>query len=1037
MKEFKSSLIDTPGVIKRVSQLFNGHPGLIQGFNTFLPVGYRIECTGDSGITVTTPTGTVMQASDMRWSEHKPGPSHHLPAAAPEAMEYLQSIKHSNPEKHRQLMDVLRAAAQDSGDRAQYMDDIQAIFVDEPQTALAWQKMMQQPFAPENFAALRTTTPSGASKRKAERDRDGHGAAPAPQAKKKRKVDRDREMGKDKERDKDAPAPKPKRSRHQPQAATSNTRDRSPPPTSSRRAATTTQAPAPQQEEPTNEQFAFFDRVKRALGSRELYNEFLRYINHFTQEHIDSVHLVKECRSLFRGDDELLRQLKDIVGWDQRKEEESHLLVPKTQSWLNPQVVSMRPGRVDMGIMYGSYRKLPASEATVQCSGRDEMCRSVLNDEWVSHATWTNEDEITSAPLKKNPYEEALHRSEEERHEYDFHIDAIVRTIAMLEPINNKIMQLSPDERAAFKLKPNFGGSGKSVHHRVIKKIYGRAAGVEVVQMMQEQPALAIPVVLGRLKQKEEEWKRAQREWNKVWREVDARNYAKSLDYQALAVRAADKRATAPKTLVQQITAARDEQAVARANLVDPLFARTRPRHQMEFVVEDPQVLQDALKLTLSFVDRTQAQVPFSERRRIEAFLRAFVPLFFMLDPVAFNNAFVVVGEAGESEASEDAADDDGESVASGGSRASRGRKTAAGDLRKKLLKSEQAKSTGSTRVTRSRGDASPVPGSRLASPAPADDEALAEAAAAQKRKGRKNMFYTNTTFYCVLRLIEIIYSRLALFKSLSMEGDPSQPPPNNFGYSSETMSITERTTVDHYYDLLLDSCERLFDNEIEQPAFEEQMRFMFGIKNAHKIFTIDKVIGALVKQVQAVLADTKSQELLENLKRERSVTSPTVQDQINTRHNAEKILGPDENLFRIDWIHDSKTMTMQLIGKDEPSVDDSEAVAERWRAYLDAYVADGETSGVMQAHMRRPYLRRNIPQSVREKGPKVLTDDGLQIRICVRTYRFFYISDKEDVLVRLPREGDKDLQTRLGKRAELRKKWLQKSVADAPEASS
>jgi histone deacetylase complex regulatory component SIN3 len=36
--------IDTPGVINRVSELFAGHPNLIQGFNTFLPPGYRIEC---------------------------------------------------------------------------------------------------------------------------------------------------------------------------------------------------------------------------------------------------------------------------------------------------------------------------------------------------------------------------------------------------------------------------------------------------------------------------------------------------------------------------------------------------------------------------------------------------------------------------------------------------------------------------------------------------------------------------------------------------------------------------------------------------------------------------------------------------------------------------------------------------------------------------------------------------------------------------------------------------------------------------------
>ena len=65
MKDFKSGAIDTPGVIGRVSQLFAGNPELIQGFNTFLPPGYRIECgAGDdpNAIRVTTPMGTTVQS---------------------------------------------------------------------------------------------------------------------------------------------------------------------------------------------------------------------------------------------------------------------------------------------------------------------------------------------------------------------------------------------------------------------------------------------------------------------------------------------------------------------------------------------------------------------------------------------------------------------------------------------------------------------------------------------------------------------------------------------------------------------------------------------------------------------------------------------------------------------------------------------------------------------------------------------------------------------------------------------------------------
>ena len=43
MKTFKTQQIDTPGVIRRVSNLFQGNKKLVLGFNTFLPEGYKIE----------------------------------------------------------------------------------------------------------------------------------------------------------------------------------------------------------------------------------------------------------------------------------------------------------------------------------------------------------------------------------------------------------------------------------------------------------------------------------------------------------------------------------------------------------------------------------------------------------------------------------------------------------------------------------------------------------------------------------------------------------------------------------------------------------------------------------------------------------------------------------------------------------------------------------------------------------------------------------------------------------------------------------
>lgn len=92
--------IDTPGVIQRVSNLFTGHPALIQGFNTFLPPGYRIECGTDdnpNAIRVTTPSGTNTLSMATRPprtsldSADEIGPSGQL--AAPARSEYYEQSR--------------------------------------------------------------------------------------------------------------------------------------------------------------------------------------------------------------------------------------------------------------------------------------------------------------------------------------------------------------------------------------------------------------------------------------------------------------------------------------------------------------------------------------------------------------------------------------------------------------------------------------------------------------------------------------------------------------------------------------------------------------------------------------------------------------------------------------------------------------------------------------------------------------------------------------------------------------------------------
>ncbi|KAJ3857747.1 histone deacetylase complex, SIN3 component [Lentinula lateritia] len=1091
MKEFKSQQIDTPGVIKRVSALFQGHHSLIQGFNTFLPVGYRIECSSDANhITVTTPRGTKMETTGsgggkpFHWSD-EPEPHSPIPHPPMEpAVAYVQKIKQRcDPETYRQFLDILSRYhhSPESINEEEVSKQISQLFKDAPDLRSDFRIFMpdgSQSLLDDNAAAeegrhhhhhRERDHHDSKSRRKAD-VADSASASVLPQKRKRKAGEREStRVEREKIPVKPITSSKSKKAKTESarsalsSAPTSQTAITAGP--SSARIPTSASLPHPSSHL-TIDPSQFFDRVKRALDSRDTYNEFLKVVNLFTQGYIDTARLVKESRNFLVGDGELMRGWKEILGWDGRKEESEGW--EDADGWSRPVVVDEVierpiPGRVDLSAQYGSYRRLPESEINVTCSGRDSMCRDVLNDEWVSHPTWAlNSSSYGSASTsnnssgnitypdpfddptffwavsRKNVYEEALHRSEEERHEYDFHIEAISRTIAILEPINNKISQLSPEERGGFRLKPNLGGSAKAIHQRVVRKIYGREVGTEVLACMQESPAHAVPVVINRLKQKEEEWKRAQREWNKVWREVDARNYAKSLDHQSVNFKAADKKLLTAKAFVNEIEAAREEQMASRASLIDPLFSRTRPRHQLEIDFEDLNVLQDSLKLVLSFLDRTQGQIHWTERRRIEAFLRGLVPLVFMLDAGAFNAAFAVVLELGGADGEMDLEGlglPDVEAPLptgsrSGGSRSKKGggsNGVSGGDLRKKLLKSEQAKSGRKTRGGVAL-QASPSV-SRFASPAPHTTvEGTSKIVPTTSRK--RGVFFTNTTFYVLLRLLGVLYTRLSLFKSISAQS-----------HEEVRQSTSERERLDptaaQSYDILLQNCERLFDNEIEQSAFEDQMRSMFGVKDAYKIFTIDKLIGAIIRQVQLVFADPKSQDLLEILKRDRAMTSPTSQDQVNNRRNAEKVLGPDENLFRIDWLTENKCLTIELIGKDDLSYDDSEVLTGRWQTYIDSYVAGESTEGISPQRVKNPFLKRNLPGPEHILEPNIVGSDALEIKVCVRTYRLFYVSDTEDYLFGMSKKDDyAAIFPSLHRRTQARMAWIERSRIEQPRAT-
>lgn len=218
-----------------------------------------------------------------------------------------------------------------------------------------------------------------------------------------------------------------------------------------------------------------------------------------------------------------------------------------------------------------------------------------------------------------------------------------------------------------------------------------------------------------------------------------------------------------------------------------------------------------------------------------------------------------------------------------------------------------------------------------------------------------------------------------------------------------------------HYYDYLLELCERLFEGEIDQNLFEESLRWMFGT-SAYPMFTVDKLISQILKQLGGIAVDTKCQELLNVLQIERKEPSSSNSRQFIYRNKAQRIIGTDEPLYRIEWIASTKELRMQLLAREDLTIDIDERKQtkdQRWTYYIQSYLLQTPTEGLL-TDLTSPFLYRNIPTSNTQMNeeeesnheePEEIVDkseysNGLEMRICMRTYRMFFVPKTEDSFV-------------------------------------
>lgn len=986
MKDFKSSKVDTYGVIERVKTLFKGHRHLILGFNTFLPKGYEISLDEPPKAGAARPAGQ--------------------PVEFVQAINYVNKIKERFQEDERvykAFLEILNMYRKGLKTISQVYEEVALLFKSHDDLLREFTFFLPESQPPQPAAR------GAKAKRAAETKRS---KAEAKRAREQARAEQKRQRA---------------------------------------------QVLLVKQQ--------LLDRVKARLRNKESYSDFLRCLELYSQDVFGKDDVIKLLEELLYRQPDLLAQVKELFVQAEAGEQQFDVNPTRPSIVREVEKAKLEESQYYACIseldLTGceactpSYRKLPTDYPEATCTGREQaapemqaIIAEVLNDGWVS--VTSGSEDYGFKHVRWNQYEEALSRCEDDRFEMEMILECHRLALQTLGEVVEQAQQGATGAAAATVAL----GSLHPIVQRSLTKLYGEKTP-EIMKLVKLYPAKALPVVVARMQAKEAEWVDIQGHMTATWTKVYEQNYHKSLDHRSFYFKQLDKKKLGAKAMmveVRELSAKRrlESEGAELAGLSGTVALKGVGAPDCEFDFGDMNVHRDLGATLVLAIQHSLAREPAVKAC---TFLREFMlPFLGFSEKESFDLMPELESESEEEEGVEQEGAEGPGGAGNGGVEggAGEGGGTA-------------APGEGGGGATPPEGPAAGAASAEPEGGAPMDvDEAAGEGAGGKKGRGARkkrgsrgtppraladapviqyeswlgplvadgkqrvcsecvplcldasackgadlgrvdaaagHVMFANEGLYVLLRMYQTLYDRLVTARKCCLQGDAWRPSDAGGARGKDAREGGELCKETHREFMGLLS--GVVDGSVDIGSFEDDCRQLLGA-NSYVLYTIDKLISKLVKQVQFVLSDETTLKLLQLHRYEHARGAGNGRSELQYWADSAALL-QDDSCFRFGVDLDARRLAVHLLDGCNERLDVPAGSLDKGFAdYLQAFMhgkyrlTNKAGEGVFQDFIGR------VKRKHGDRGTQgCVLSNGLELKVSCASSKVSYVLETEDVFFR------------------------------------